>query len=58
MANRRDMPLAVWAKGKRKRGDTKTYRKQNMIVMEWTVKRTIFTLSTKSSNGMVDIQSR
>ena len=58
MANRRDMPLAVRAKGKRKRGDTKTYRKQNMIVMEWTDKRTILTLSTKSSNGMVDIPSR
>ena len=58
MANRNDMPLAVRAKGKRKRGDTKTYCKQNMFVMECTDKRTILTLSTKSSNGMVDIPSR
>ena len=30
MANRKDMPLAVRAKGKRKRGATKTYRKKNV----------------------------
>ena len=58
MANRKDMPQAVKQKKKRKRGEVNTYQKRNMVVTEWTDKRTIITLTTKHSNKMIDIPSR
>ena len=57
MCNRRDMPAAVRGK-KQKKGDVDTYSKGKMLVMQWTDKRTITTLSTKHPNTMVNIPSR
>ena len=57
MCNRRDMPAAAKVK-KQKKGDMDTYSKGKMVVVQWTDKRTITTLSTKHSNAIVDIPSR
>ena len=57
MCNRKDMPAA--AKGKKQRkGDVDTYAKGQMVVIQWTDKCTITTLTTKHSNAMVSIPSR
>ena len=47
MANRKDMPEALKQKIKRKKGEVNSYQKGNMVVTEWTDKRTTITLSTK-----------
>ena len=59
MVNKRDLPAAVkYTRPKPKNGDVTTYRKGSMVVMQWTDKRTLVTLSTKHSNSMVSMQSR
>lgn len=58
MANRKNMPQAVKQKRKRQKGDVKTYKKGNMVVVEWTDKRTLLVLTTKHSNRMVDVPAR
>ena len=57
MCNRKEMPAA--AKGKKQRkGDVDTYAKGQMVVVQWTDKRTITTLCTKHTNAIVSIPSR
>ena len=58
MANRKDVPQALKQKRKRKKGDVSTYHKGNMVVTEWTDKRTLIMLTTKYSNKMIDVPSR
>ena len=58
MANRKEMPQALKQKRKRKKGEVNTYHKGKMVVMEWTDKRTLITLTTKYSNKMVDVPTR
>ena len=55
--NRRNMPAAVVG-AKQKRGDVATYRKGPLVVIQWTDKRTLTTLSTKHTNRMVAVPSR
>ena len=50
------MPVAV--RGKQKRGDMVAYKKNKMVVIRWTDKRTLLMLSTKYNNEVVDVQSR
>ena len=57
MCNRKNMPAAVKSK-KQKKGDVDTYSKGPMIVMQWTDKRTLTTLTTKHANSMVSIPSK
>ena len=57
MVNRKDMPAAVKGR-KQQKGDVDTYTKREMVVMQWTDKRTITTLSTKHANLMVSVPSR
>ena len=57
MCNRKEMPAAVKGKKQRK-GAVDTYTKGKMVVMQWTDKRTITTLSTKHTNVMVSIPPR
>ena len=54
MTNRKNMPAACKSK-KQKKGDVGTYKKGSLVVMQWTDKRTITTLSTKYGNVMVQI---
>lgn len=58
MTNKRNMPAAVKCAKKHKKGDVATYRKGSMVVMQWTDKRTLTTLSTKYGNTMVSVASR
>jgi len=58
MTNKRNMPAAVKQKRKQNRGDVATYRHGPQIVMQWTDKRTLTTLSTKYTNKMVSVPSR
>ena len=58
MVNKRGMPAATKAKSKRKKGDVSTYTNGALVVMQWTDKRTLTTLSTKYGNEMVSIPSR
>ena len=55
--NRRNMPAAVVG-AKQKKGDVATYRKGPLVVIQWTDKRTLTTLSTKHTNKMVAVPSR
>lgn len=55
--NRRNMPAAVVG-AKQKRGDVATYRKGPLVVIQWTDKRTLTTLSTKHTNKMLAVPSR
>ena len=57
MCNRKNMPAATKT-NKQKKGDVATYRKGVMVVVQWTDKRTITTLSSKHSNSMVSIPSK
>ena len=41
-----------------KKGNVTTYRNGSVVVMQWTDKCTLVSLSTKHSNPMVSIQSR
>ena len=58
MVNRRGMPAATKAKYKGKKGDVSSYTNGALVVMQWTDKRTLNTLSTKYGNKMVSIPSR
>ena len=52
MSNRKNMPAAV-KKNKQKKGDVATYTNKKMVVMQWTDKRTITSLTTKHNNSMI-----
>ena len=56
MQNRRNMPLDV--RGKQKRGDMDAYKKNKIVAVRSTDKRTPLMLSTKYTNEVVDVQSR
>ena len=57
MVNKKNMPAATKSKRlKPKKGDVSTYRP--LVVMQWTDKRTLTTLSTKYTNAMVSVPSR
>ena len=58
MVNRRGMPAATKAKYKGKKGDVSSFTNGALVVMQWTDKRTLTTLSTKYGNKMVSIPSR
>lgn len=59
MVNKRNMPAATKLSGRKpKKGNVSTYRKGEMVVMQWTDKRTITILSTKHPNTMVTVPSR
>ena len=58
MVNKRGMPAATKAKYKGKKGDVSSYTNGALVVMQWTDKRTLTTLSTKYGNEMVSIPSR
>ena len=51
------MPAATKAKSKGKKGDVSTYT-NGALVMQWTDKRTLTTLSTKYGSETVSIPSR
>ena len=57
MCNKKNLPASVKSK-KQKKGDIDTYRKGEMIVIQWTDKRTITTLTTKHTNSVVSVPSR
>ena len=57
MSNRRNMPAKV-RETRQKRGDVAAYRRGPQVVVQWTDKRTLFTLSTKYTNAMVSVPSR
>ena len=54
MCNRKHMPVAVKGK-KQRRGDIDTYKKEKIIIIQWTDKRTLTVLTTKHSNAVVSI---
>ena len=58
MCNKRGMPAAVKEKKKQKKGDVATYKKEKMLVVQWTDKRTLTTLTTKHTNAVVSIPSK
>ena len=59
MVNKKNMPAATKSSGRKPRkGDVSTYQRGPIVVMQWTDKRTLTTLSTKHSNTMVSIPSR
>ena len=58
MVNKRGMPAATKAKYKGKKGDVSSFTNVALVVMQWTDKRTLTTLSTKYGNKMVSIPSR
>ena len=60
MVNKKNMPAATkkTSRSKPKKGDVYTYKKGPMIVMQWTDKRTLTTLSTKHANAMTSVPSR
>lgn len=58
MCNRKDLPVAVKKGKKQKKGEIDTYAKGKMVVVQWTDKRTITTLTTKHANTMVSVSSR
>ena len=57
MSNRRNMPAKV-QETRQKRGDVAAYRGGPQVVVQWTDKRTLITLSTKYTNAMVSVPSR
>ena len=57
MCNRKNMPHAAKSK-KQNRGDVDTYCNGSMVVIQWTDKRTLTTLTTKHTNTMVSIPSK
>ena len=57
MCNKKNLPVSVKSK-KQKKGDMDTYRKGPMVVVQWTDKRTITTLTTKHANSLVTVPSR
>ena len=57
MCNRKNMPAASKFK-KQKKGEVDTYRKGTLVVVQWTDKRTLTTLTTKHTNTMVSIPAR
>ena len=53
-----DLPVAVkYTRPMPKRGDVTTFKKCSIVVMWWTDKRTLVTLSTSHSNSMVSLPS-
>ena len=54
MCKRKNMPIAC-KQSKQKKGEVDTYRNGQMVVVQWTDKRTITTLTTKHTNTMVSI---
>ena len=54
MCNRKNMPAAVKS-NKQKKGEVATYCKGQLVVVQWTDKRTLTTLTTKHTNTMVSI---
>ena len=59
MCDKKGMPLATKSsRCKPRKGEAKTYYNGKMVVMQWTDKRTLTTISTKYSNGMVSIPPR
>ena len=59
MVNKKNMLAATKSKRpKPKKGDVSTYHKGPLVVMQWTDKRTLTTLSTKYTNAMVSVPSR
>ena len=58
MVIKRGMPAATKAKYKGKKGDVGSYTNGALVVMQWTDKRTLTTLSTEYGNKMVSIPSR
>ena len=58
MCNKKNMPAATKSKSKRRKGDVNTYCKDKIVVIQWTDKRTLTTLTTKHTNSMVSIPSR
>ena len=57
MCNRKNMPVACKAK-KQKKNDVDTYRKGQLVVVQWTDKRTLTVLTTKHTNTMVSIPAK
>ena len=57
ISNRRNMPAKV-RETQQKRGDVAAYRHGPQVVVQWTDKRTLITLSTKYTNAMVSVPSR
>ena len=57
MTNRKNMPAATQHK-KQKKGDVDTYCKGQMVVVQWTDKRTLTVLTTKHKNTMVSIPAK
>ena len=57
MCNRKNMPAASKSKKQRK-GEVDTYRKGALVVVQWTDKRTLTTLTTKHTNTIVSIPAR
>ena len=57
MSNRRNMPAKV-RETRQKRGDAAAYHGSPQVVVQWTDKRTLITLSTKYTNAMVSVPSR
>ena len=50
MTNRKNMPAATKC-SKQRRGDVSTYSKGKMVVMQWTDKRMLTTLTSKHDNS-------
>ena len=57
MCNWKNMPAATKSKKQRK-GEVDTYRKGAIVVVQWTDKRTLTTLTTKHTNTIVSIPAR
>lgn len=57
MCNRKNMPAACSSR-KQKRGDVDTYRKGPLVVVQWTDKRTMTTLTSKHTNAMISIPAK
>lgn len=57
MGNRKNMPAAA-REGRQRRGEVATYRQGSLVVVKWTDKRTLITLTTKYTNRMVQVPSR
>ena len=54
MVNKKDMPAATkTTTSKPKKGEVTTHKKGSIVVMQWTDKRTLTTLSTKHSNTLI-----
>ena len=58
MSNKKGLPQEVRQKIKQRKGDVRSYRIDNKMVLSWTDKRDVFMLSTKHSNEMLDVPTR